>query len=360
MFDHRHYVPILKAKQGELLALRHLSTPTKEALTPLIEMVPVPWDFNNEQPSKELSQHLDDKTDDIAKAWGTEAPFFLETRWIEEVFNDDGVPAAELAFAAARAKGLEFIPVIGSDSTAILRGLVRNCITQDDRGVCIRISGSSLGRAPLLGDTLNAVVEELALEPREIDLLLDYESIPAEHTSALTVALSSTLLSLPRVAEWRSLTVAAGSFPRNLAGVPTNSVGYQLRAEWKIWRDVIENSSVPRLPAFGDYGIEHPDLAAEVEPWKYTIIPQLRYATEDGWLLFKVSKGDLEPFGPFRDICQDLVGRQEYSGSSFSWGDEYVSNCSGGSEKTGNATTWRRIGSNHHMTLVVDQIASLP
>ena len=34
MFDHTHYVPILKGKEGEFSALRELKAETKDLLTP--------------------------------------------------------------------------------------------------------------------------------------------------------------------------------------------------------------------------------------------------------------------------------------------------------------------------------------
>ena len=40
MFDHKHYVPILKAKQGELAGLNALPPNVRITLTPLIELGP--------------------------------------------------------------------------------------------------------------------------------------------------------------------------------------------------------------------------------------------------------------------------------------------------------------------------------
>jgi hypothetical protein len=40
-------------------------------------------------------------------------------------------------------------------------------------------------------------------------------------------------------------------------------------------------------------------------------------------------------------------------------GDEYISDCSEGSESTGTLTTWRWVGANHHITRVVNDLANL-
>ena len=46
-------------------------------------------------------------------------------------------------------------------------------------------------------------------------------------------------------------------------------------------------------------------------------------------------------------------------GPEFSEGDRYISECAGGSAGTGNLTTWRKVGTNHHLEKVVRDISSL-
>lgn len=57
--DHTHYVPILKGKEGEYGALKELSSKIKSKLVPLIEVIAVPWDFDNEVPAKAIDDHLE-------------------------------------------------------------------------------------------------------------------------------------------------------------------------------------------------------------------------------------------------------------------------------------------------------------
>ncbi|MFB5761329.1 beta family protein [Paenibacillus medicaginis] len=52
-FNRRHYVPIVKWKQGEQRALETLAATSKERLTPLIEIAPIDWDFENEVQRKQ-------------------------------------------------------------------------------------------------------------------------------------------------------------------------------------------------------------------------------------------------------------------------------------------------------------------
>ena len=58
MFGRDHYVPILKGREGEYGALQTLAPSTRQALTPLIKIPPIPWDFEEERPAKTVDQHL--------------------------------------------------------------------------------------------------------------------------------------------------------------------------------------------------------------------------------------------------------------------------------------------------------------
>jgi len=40
MFDHKHYVPVIRLKCGERIALRALSPEDKARLTPLLQLKP--------------------------------------------------------------------------------------------------------------------------------------------------------------------------------------------------------------------------------------------------------------------------------------------------------------------------------
>ena len=56
-FNHTHYVPTLKGRAGEYGALQAMTAEVKAALTPLIEIPPIPWDFDNVQFAHRLREY---------------------------------------------------------------------------------------------------------------------------------------------------------------------------------------------------------------------------------------------------------------------------------------------------------------
>ena len=80
MFDYRHYVPILKAKQGEFRALQNISERTKNKLTPFFD-IPRQESYNR----KPLEKYLSKKALDLSKS-AANFDFSFETTAITLAF----------------------------------------------------------------------------------------------------------------------------------------------------------------------------------------------------------------------------------------------------------------------------------
>src|SRR6185503_18493121 len=111
-------------------------------------------------------------------------------------------------------------------------------------------------------------------------------------------------------------------------------------------------------PSFGDYAISSPDLLDDVDPRMMKLSAAIRYTTDSDWLLIKAGLLRKKGFGQFHDLSKFLLGRPEYKGSSHCWGDEYISLCAVRTQQPGSLMIWRKVGTNHHLTLVQQQVAS--
>ena len=112
MFNQFHYVPILKWKRGEQIGLLNCTDEVKKCLTPLIEIQPVPWDFNKECPSQTVDTHIDDISDSIYKTWGTGKPFFIDVSLVDPELLENGKHIISKIFSDSIDKNLNIIPVI--------------------------------------------------------------------------------------------------------------------------------------------------------------------------------------------------------------------------------------------------------
>jgi hypothetical protein len=80
MFDHTHYVPVLRWRMAEWCALRELEEAIKRRMTPLIELLPKDFVVNvDSRKKKSIAEIVDNKVSEIEENWGR-SPFFIDFR----------------------------------------------------------------------------------------------------------------------------------------------------------------------------------------------------------------------------------------------------------------------------------------
>lgn len=194
--------------------------------------------------------------------------------------------------------------------------------------------------------------------PGDADLVIDLGAIGHGPVQPLVLGITGMLPTTPQLAAWRSLTVAGTGFPQDLSGFSGGQVSATARTEWQVWSALIARSgSLPRIPTFGDYGISHPDLT-DIDPRLMQPSAAVRYTAADEWLIVKGRSLRRHKFTQFHQLSGTLVARPEFSGAGFSWGDTYIQDCAQQSVGVGNQTTWRKVGTSHHLAYVVRQIAN--
>lgn len=358
MFNHKHYVPILKGKMGEYSALHHLDQAIRGSLTPLIEVPPIEWDFDADQPSKSIDQQLDGIGPKLANAWPESRPLFLDlVSLADEGLLVDGTHPLTHTINAAREQGVLAIPVTGVRRDAPYQAAVRSAAEQDGNGICVRLQEPDFENPSGLAAQLTELFGSFG-SPPAVDIVIDFGELPRDHTRPFTMAVRSVLSSLPLVQDWRTVTFAGSSFPQNLSDVQPGTSDLP-RAEWRIWESLVTGGHpLPRIPTFGDYAIAHP-IIGDVDFRFMRISAQIRYTTDNDWLIVKGRSVREYGHEQFYDLCRLLVARPEYRGPAFSWGDDYIDRAARTEVTPGNPMIWRRIGTSHHLTHVVDQISNL-
>lgn len=349
MFRHRHYVPVLKGKRAEFPALGALKS--KNGITPLIESVPStgPRDV----PSR-MSAH-----------WPNELSYFIDLVFFDDP-DDNATPAANThplrqCFDEVANRNQLAVPVTGISRSPGYQSAVQRVVSAQQQGVCIRLTAEDFEEdIEELDDTLQAALDLFGLEPGDTDVILDAGSVADASAGAVAQLHRAHVDLLPSLDEWRTLTVLAGAFPQSLAPLFRGQWNSRNRHDWRGWRRLVTGAHRPaRLPSFGDYTIAHPDLPPE---GRATILAQLRYATPESWVIWKGSNvfTHADGYDQFYDICEDMLTRPEYRGATFSQGDAEIQQKATNHDSPGNAETWRRIGTSHHLETVLDQIANLP
>lgn len=357
-FDCCHYVPCLRWKQGEYQALLQLSEDTKNYVTPLVEVPEMGYDFETGLNEKSVDKHLAPFAKRVRVKWQQRA-CFVDVKLIGgTVRMADGSHPVKFIFDGLRHHVCLAIPVTGISRSAAYCGAVSETVSKDKRGLCIRI-GIEESASPSLRAGIDALLSNNGVKAEECDLVLDLGAPNFVPIDGFTKVIDALIRELPYLAKWRTLTVIGTSFPPSMAEI-RNSPAQIERREWLLYKRLVANLSKAniRIPTFGDYAVSHPDVS-KMDMRIMKPSATIRYTSDDAWLIVKGPNVREYGFGQYRNHCQTVINSPHYSGPEFSAGDAYISNCANGSELTGNLTTWRRVGTNHHIEKVKHDIANL-
>lgn len=156
------YVPVLKGREGEYGALQTLSESVRRVLTPVLELPPIPWDFEADRPARSIDTHLRKVGQKIERAWGTDRDIFVDLIWISETERmTNSQHPVDFVFSALRSRGVKAVPVVG-----LVRGdeylrACRSAIALDKRGACLRIQREDFVDFPDTGSRIEEVMRSI-------------------------------------------------------------------------------------------------------------------------------------------------------------------------------------------------------
>jgi hypothetical protein len=350
-FGSNHYVPVLKVKRGEKAALLALAAPLCSRITPLLEIVERKADT-----APNIGKHLGTAFKDLASSVTPFGRCFLDAREIAA----DGAAAAAEVFQRAATAGIVFAPVTGLSRTAD----VAAAMAHRQHGLVLRLTRDEFE----MGKLTTAIVRFLTthgLSPEQVDLIVDLGAVDQMVADGIMALTDAFLADVPDHTRWRTLTVSACAFPMSMGGVERHSQSLVERGEWIAWRDGLyaRRNSLARLPTFSDCGIQHPKGVEDFNPRTMQVSAAIRYALPDNWLLIKgESTRQTPPSEQFPVLATRLVYghlRGYFSDPTHCRGCALMKDAADGAPNLGSAEAWRKLGTIHHMTTVMDELAVL-
>ena len=355
-FSPNHYVPVLKVKRGEKQALASIELGIRKHVTPLLEIVERKGTADK---LPTIDEHLSTGFKDLAPSLDGYARCLLDVREIAP----DGSSAAAEAFSRASNAGISFTPVTGISRTVDVASAVSYSGT---RGIGVRLTREEFWSEHLTVD-LNRFLSANGLTPDCVDLIVDLGPVEGYVTAGVIAFTQAFLADVPNQGQWRTLTVTGSAFPRSMGVVNRNSSARAERYEWLAWRDGLfhRRASLERLPTFSDCAIQHPVGVENFDPKVMQVSAAIRYTLANDWLLVKgESTKVVRPSTQFPQLATRLVYGQlqgDFAGAVHCMGCKMAKGSADGGDGLGSAEVWRKIGTIHHITTVVqNDLASLP
>jgi hypothetical protein len=329
------YVALLKAKQGELLAIQSTGP---ESFVPLVEVL---------EASKAAA---------IARGW----PHSDDVIWVHplNITGADGeawVEQIRECFQTLRDENRAAVPVVTTNEDAPVLELVRTIADGDGRGLVIRLDcedALAVGGAGLKSD-IDDVLTACEIASTDCDLVIDAGLVdggPAVQASVTTLVLTN----LPYLQNWRSVVVAFSAFPAAVGDiVAAGTVGSIPRTDAASFVYLTSNWGGRKL-TFGDYGVGVPTYADT----PYAPIPNIRYALPGEWKVHRAHQRR-DPSPQYVALARDVAQAQYFSGADFSPGDAYINDVANGADGPGNAGSYLRAAMSRHFHVVLDSLATL-
>lgn len=355
MFGWKHYVPILKWKRAEMVALSKLDAERRVLITPFIQiLMPPPKATKKGEPDKTPGQMLNESislfkekapllVDEIVTYWGSDSAF-VDLSLVDSSLRLNGI---KTILSRAHQLQAHLIPVLRFHDDDKFRSSLIELSNKFNTGLCLRLLRADCQRDGELPTKLKRLLADYKLPMALVDLVIDFQDQDCPDTSEL-------LTRVPEISKWRTLTFVCGSFPVDLTkcAIGANFID---RSDWLSWLKFKTNHTLKRCPSFGDYTIQHPIYKESVR--FFTPSASIRYTLKDKWIVMRGQKGKSEQYPANAQLITKDPG---YFGKGYSYGDQYIAEKGGNLKgKPGNATTWLTAGINHHLVCTADQIANL-
>ena len=341
MITNFQYVPILQTKQNEYAALNELATNIKPLVKPLFNLT----NSEKERRARSLPKQILDR-------WGN-LPCYIDLDTNRD-FIIDNKYYAEWVFEKLHSLGLTNIDLVVSlSSSKAMLGAIGNAIKNYGFGLAIRVAITELDANT--SSKIQDLIKACELSSSDVDLIIDYaENVQANsflHYQSIQLVVSN----LTSNKEYKNVIVASSSMPKELPRDDYNPHGFVPRTEWQAFElTATTPNSIPYI--FSDYGSVHPEEFESDAPVKPNA--KIKYTLDGDYMLVIRYQAHVEGFEQYHDMCEHIINSGHYYGSSYSNGDQYIYDCSTRSTGPGNFGTWVKVGVNHHINVVINQIAN--
>lgn len=335
------YMPVLRWKGAEKTALQKLGSDVRASIVPLVELVPK--DFFADAKQGMLAR----VAKELIKSSGWQHPFIIDPALLGNEIAAKCI--ATICREVTRVnQGIGIATGVGRSPA--YQAQVSHVLQNGRADLVLRVESIEFRQAGI-SSAINETLAALARTREQTHLVLEFGHIPVSGLNYLP-----WLRNLPSLTDWRSVTVIAGTFPKDLSQLAANEERTLERGEWGSWCELQTMGAT--AVNFGDYTIQHAYFE-DNEGKGFNFSASIRYTTPDGYLVLRGEgvRNDGSPgYQQYLSEATLLMERPEFSGYSFSWGDAYIAEKVRDMTKTGGPKEWLSAGINHHITLIVNQI----
>lgn len=319
-----NYIPFLKAKQNELLAMGELAPEVKQAICPLFDFPRKNENYNPEAYAKTAVRIAKSLT----KHWGVDAEFYFDDLDISQRLQVDD--DHQYAFVLRALQQLQVIPVVGLNRTSHNSSVaqLKQDGVIDSIAVAFRAEQADFDDFEDKKDDIDFDLLPIFDEFDEIDLILDCRLCTSLNVSETAQQIAAFARKFSRNYEKvRRIIITGSSIPASIGdAASTNEVTILPRSELEIIttaRDLLADIEI----IIGDYATVSPYFAdKQFSPQLFPIVtaPRLIYSFNHSHYIARGTSLAIGGYEQYADLTNDLCARNFFRGSDYSSGENYI------------------------------------
>ncbi|WP_157661932.1 beta family protein [Burkholderia ubonensis] len=347
------YTPIIKGKQYDLRALGGLLPEDRAQIKPLIELPPVPGSSN-------VDAHLAKFMKNFTRYAGTGNLFLDFYGFLPGQLAANGLPATIAGYRMFASAGIVVTPVYGFERDDDLWPQLQIIVQRNGSGFCFRLEEDDIevDRAEFTWESILLRSAQLGIGIDQVDVVIDLRDIRTVAADEKIDLVTDFLALQPAINQFRSIAVIGSSAVKDVSAVEKDSVGSIFRNELKIWAYLRADLPLEADLIFGDYGVIHPDFAADDLPVGGTANCKIRYTAGRNILIFRGHQRAGDSGQPHL-LAQAVRNHAAYRGRPYSSGDAYIDDVASYTTGPGHLGNWVCADMSHHLTFTARQIARL-
>jgi hypothetical protein len=366
------YIPFLKLKSNEIMALKELDEETKEIFVPFFDYAKRDDSPDNNRPLKKGAKEKtpEEKFKDtvirLFKSLKKNAifldGFYLDNFDLPENFVVDG--NHNYRYLLSNFSKLPVIPVVGIDrNQAHLNAVIELKEAGDliSEVIAFRITEEDFEDYDAVEDEISNQLTEVFDLFESVDLVLDCRVCANSDPLAIAGQIVDFINSFTDDYNVRRIIVTGSSLPASIADVAAVSTEEIInRVEVEIYTHVITGLDFEFDVIFGDYATVSPNYSDSDIP-KYAIrnvtAPKIIYTFNDSQFIKRGSALATHPLGngQYELLLEELVEKPFFRTDN-SWGDRYLVEKSNGEGSDATPGTMVKPLCNSHITYICQQL----
>jgi hypothetical protein len=350
-----NYIPFLKLKQNEILAIKTLKDDHIDSVVPFFD-IPRPKNQNTEEI---INRVMTGKAQ--ADKYLNDIEFYLDNYDLDDTIKIGKSPQYEIILE--QFKNHKVIPVAALNRDNHHNSSALKYTYLNNNHIAIRLTREDVESYKISSFELEPLIKKIQLSSVvKIDIIFDFRFI---NTDIKTLFHNTSIFmdELFKLSDFHRIIITGSSIPASIRDIlKTKTSAVIKRKEWELWAHITTNTKLRPYLIYGDYGVVSPDYTdVELEFYMLTNVaaPKAIYTHTDEFYVVRGGAFKTHPDGyaQYYDIADFLIDHAHFRSSSDSEGEKYIYERSykktPRARKAGSPSSWLKATLVSHMTYLV-------